>query len=427
MARETVVSDIEVLAIDEVIEVLAGHVLGSVIHAPLLVEAIGAKAEIGEDAFAHGDAAIAVDNPAGIAGFHQSPRDLFPFAGILAVDDVLENTSGVSHVEVFVQVAVVAPYAVVISCTGTGTAEDHLGIAFISEVMGGRDGLTVCIEVVRIPLKHLDDGHAGVGNMGRQVIFGQGIHVILGIAANRAGRASTLLDGVLFSDFAEVEHALVAAQSSNVDHAAGLLAGIDLAVRSLVPGDAGGTLPAVLGSNIFRPALCMAGHGMVVVAADEILDHVVGQETDFHGTGDLDSAGAADRDALALLATQQSADSAAAAVAEGSDDVGHGNEVLTGRTDGGHVEFRSVFLGQGCIGFERALAPDMGSIFDGDVFVFDLDVDRMIALAFHDHCVIAGILEGMSNVAAHVGINDGIAQGPAGKQGDIHTTGAGDT
>ena len=66
----------------------------------------------------------------------------------------------------------------------------------------------------------------------------------------------------------------------------------------------------------------------------------------------------------------------------------------------------------------------MGGVLDGDLLVVDLDVDRLVALAFHDHRVIAGILEGVRNVAAHVRVHDGIAFAPAGEAGDVHAAGA---
>ena len=281
------------------------------------------------------------------------------------------------------------------------------------------------ILVVGIPLQHLDDGHAGVGDVGGQIVFRQGVHVILGVAAHGAGGAAALLDGVLFGDLAKVEHALVAAQGRHVDLAAGLLAHVDGALGGLVPGDAGSALPAVVGGHVFRPALGVAGNGVVVVAAHQVLDHVVGQQAHLHGLGDLHRAGAAHHDGLDLLAAQQRADARAAAVAEGGDDVAHGHQVFTGGADGGHVEFGAVFLGQGGVGFKGALAPDVGGVLDGDLVVFDLDVHGLVALAFHDHGVIAGILEGVGDMAAHVGVHDGIALAPAGEQGDVHTAGAG--
>ena len=261
--------------------------------------------------------------------------------------------------------------------------------------------------------------------MGGQIVIRQGVHFVFGVAAHGAGGAAALLDGVLFGDLAKVEHALVAAQGRHVDLAAGLLAHVDRALGGFVPGDAGGTLPTVVGGHVLGPGLGMAGDGVVVVAAHQVLDHVVGKEPDFHRAGDLHGAGAADRDALDLLAAQQGADAGTAAVAEGGDDVGHGHQVLAGGADGGHVEFGAVLLRQGGVGLEGPLAPDVGGVLDGDVVVLDFDVHGLVADALDDHGVIAGILEGVGDMAAHVGVHDGIALGPAGQQGDVHAAGAG--
>ena len=163
---------------------------------------------------------------------------------------------------------------------------------------------------------------------------------------------------------------------------------------------------------------------MVVVAANQILDHVVGQELDLQRTGDLDSAGAADDQSLHLLGAEQSAQTGAAGVAEGGDHRGIRNQVLTSQADRSNVELRTRFLGQGSIGLEGALAPNMGSVLDGDLVIIDLDVDRLVALALNDHGVIARVLEGMRDVAAHVRIDDGVALGPAGQEGHIPTAGA---
>ena len=163
---------------------------------------------------------------------------------------------------------------------------------------------------------------------------------------------------------------------------------------------------------------------MVVVAADQILDHVVGQELDLQRTGDLDSAGAADDQSLHLLGAHQSAEASAAGVTKGGNHTAHRNHVLASETDGSNVKLVASRLGQGSIGLEGALAPNMGSVLDGDLVVVDLDVDRLIALAFQDQCVIASVLEGVRDMAAHVRIDDGEALGPAGQERDVHTAGA---
>ena len=69
----------------------------------------------------------------------------------------------------------------------------------------------------------------------------------------------------------------------------------------------------------------------------------------------------------------------------------------------------------------------MCGVFYSHFFVFNLNIDGFVALAFQDHGIIAGILEGVRDVAAHVCVHDGIALAPAGEQGYVHAPGTGDT
>ena len=66
----------------------------------------------------------------------------------------------------------------------------------------------------------------------------------------------------------------------------------------------------------------------------------------------------------------------------------------------------------------------MGGILNGDLIVVNLDVDRLVALAFQDHRVVASILESVRDVTAHMRVQNGMTLGPAGQQGDVHTAGA---
>ena len=164
---------------------------------------------------------------------------------------------------------------------------------------------------------------------------------------------------------------------------------------------------------------------MVVVAANQILDHVVAQQLHFQGTGNLHSARTTNYQSLDFLRTQHSAYATAAGVAEGGYHAAHGNQVFTSLADGRYVEFIAIGLGQGSVGFKGALAPYFGSIFDGYLLVVDLDIYGLIALTFHNQGVIAGIFEGVCNVTAHMSVHNGITLGPAGQAGDVHTSGAG--
>ena len=166
---------------------------------------------------------------------------------------------------------------------------------------------------------------------------------------------------------------------------------------------------------------------MVVVAADQILDHVVGEQAHLHRTGDLDRASTAADDRLELFAAQQRADAAAAGVAEAGDHAAHGHEIFARGTDGYDVELRAVLLGEGRVYLKRALAPDVGGVLEADFFVLNLQVDGLVALSLEDDRVIACVFEGVGEVAAHVRIDDGAALAEAGEERDVHASGAGHT
>ena len=262
--------------------------------------------------------------------------------------------------------------------------------------------------------------------MGGQIVVRQRIHLILGVAAHGAGGAAALLYGVLLCNVAEVKYALLTAHGCHMDLTGGLLASVHGAVGSLAPHNAGAALPAVLHrGGIFRPALGNGRHVVVVVTANQLLNHVVAQQTNFHGAGNLHRTGAAGDQRLQLLRAQHSAHAAAAGVAHGGDHAAHGHQIFTGLTDGHHVEGVAVFLGQRGVGLKGALAPHMGSVLDGHVVIVDLEVHGLVALSLDDHRVIAGILQRMGEVTADVRVHDGVALGPVAQEGDVHTAGAG--
>ena len=411
--RIAVVCDVGVGAGDLVIVVLAGGILAGVVKTPFLIHIVGALADYPPRALAGGNALVEFNRPARIAALHQIPRHLIP---LFLSHVLLENAVLVHTREIRLEVSVIAPHAVIVLRTGTGAAQNDLCIALVHEIM----------RKAAVNTRLTGNRDTGVGDVGRQVVIGQRIHLILGVAAHRAGGAAALLDGVFFRNLAEVENALIAAHCSDVDLAAGLLAGIDGAIGGLVPGDAGAALPAVLGGRgIFRPALRYRRHIMVVVAADEILDHVVGEQANLHRPRDLDRACAADSNCLELLAAQHGSHAGAAGIAEAGDHAAHGHEILARRADGANVKLRAAGLGNGRVRLKGALAPDVGGVLDRDLLVLDLEVDGLIALALDDDGVVAGVFERMRDMAAHVRVDDGIALAPAGEAGNIHAAGAG--
>ena len=370
----------------------------------------------GQVALAVSHAADELHLPAGVTG-------LFPCPGqgvVLFLADVLGGLL-TGHPQdpqqVTVQVAVVVPQAHVIDGMRPCQIDDHGAVALVLEV----------VDAVRVDAGAVQHGHTGVGVVGGQVVIGQRVYIILGVAADGAGGAAAVLHGVLRSGSAKIEVALEAAQSHLVDVVVGLLAGIHGAAGSLFPHTARCAGPAVLagGGAVLGPALGLCGDVVVVVAADEVAHHVVGQLQHLLGVGDLDAAGAADGQALQLLVAHGSAQTGAAGVAKAGVQGGVVHQILTGRADGSGLELTAVLLHHPLVGRERTLAPDVRSILEGDLVVLDAQVDGLCGDAGDDDAVPARILQHGANVAAHVGVDDGTALGPGGAEGDVHAAGAG--
>ena len=263
--------------------------------------------------------------------------------------------------------------------------------------------------------------------MGGQVVIGQRIHIVLSVAADGAGGAAAVLHGVLGSRSAKVEVALEATQSHLVDIVVGLLAGIHGAAGSLLPHTAGSAGPAVLagGGAVLCPALGLCGHVVVVVAADQVAHHVVGELQHLLGVSHLDAAGAADGQALQLLVAHGSAQTGTAGVAEAGVQGGVIHQVLTGGADGSRLELTAVLLHHPLVGSKGTLAPDLACVLQRDFAVLDAQVDGLFGDAADNDAVVTGILQHGADVAAHVCIDDGVALGPGRTEGHVHTAGAG--
>ena len=345
----------------------------------------GALGDDGQVALTVSHAADQLNLPAGIAS-------LLPLPGqrvVLSLADVLGGLFA-GHPQdpqqVAVQVAVVVPQAHIVHSMRPCQVDDHGAVAFVLEI----------VHAVRIDAGAVQHRHTGVG-------------------------------GVLRSRCAEVEVALEAAQSYLVDIVVGLLAGIHGAAGSLLPHTAGSAGPAVLagGGAVLCPALGLCGHIVVVVAADQVAHHVVGQLQHLLGVSHLDAAGAADGKTLQLLVAQRSAQPGAAGVAEAGVQGGVVHQILTGRADGSGLELAAVLLHHPLVGSKGALAPDLACVLQRDLVVLDAQVDGLFGDAAEHDAVVAGILQHGADVAAHVCVDDGVTLGPGGAEGHIHTAGAG--
>src|SRR5699024_5342337 len=119
------------------------------------------------------------------------------------------------------------------------------------------------------------------------------------------------------------------------------------------------------------------------------------------------------------------AQAGAGGVAEAGVHGGVVHQVLTGGADGSRLELAAGLLDQPLVGSKGALAPDSGCVLQRDLVVLNAQVDGGGGDTGDDDSVVAGILQHGADVAADVAVDDGLALGPGGTEGDVHAAGAG--
>ena len=157
---------------------------------------------------------------------------------------------------------------------------------------------------------------------------------------------------------------------------------------------------------------------MVVVGADDLSQHVVGQVGHLLRVGHVDGLATAHDERLQLLRAHDGGGSSAGGMVAGIDDAGVGQQVLAGRADGGHAEIGALLARERLGGGAGALAPHLIGGLDLNIVIVDLQINRFVGSALDDDGIPAGLLDGRTDHAAGVGVNNLMIGGIGGKGGD---------
>ncbi len=127
---------------------------------------------------------------------------------------------------------------------------------------------------------------------------------------------------------------------------------------------------------------------------------------------DAGPAGTPHRDGLEILRPHHRAEATAAGGVEGAvHDARIGDEVLPARPDHGHADaLVAQLLADGGLGILGQEPPQRSGITDGDLSVFDGEIDRLGGRALHDEDVVSGLLQLHSPVLARLAEGDAAAQ-----------------
>ena len=145
---------------------------------------------------------------------------------------------------------------------------------------------------------------------------------------------------------------------------------------------------------------------MVVVGADDLAQHVVGQVGQGLRILHVDRAVAFDNQRLKLLGAHDRAEAGAGGVVAGVHHDGVGQQVLAGRADGGHAGTHALGAVECLGGGAGAQAPHERRVLNLHVIVLDVEVDGLVGLALHDDGVVTGQLDAGADHAAAVGVDD---------------------
>ncbi len=92
-------------------------------------------------------------------------------------------------------------------------------------------------------------------------------------------------------------------------------------------------------------------------------------------------------------------------------DAGEGHEILSTGSDHGHTDpLVAELLPDRRLGLLGQQTPQCAGVADGDLVVFDEEIDRLVGLALHDEHVVARLLELGAPVFAGLAEGDPAAQ-----------------
>ena len=296
------------------------------------------------------------------------------------------------------------------------------------------DDVVVSLELLAEDALHVEErevGHARVAGdfIARRVLQRRDAQV--GVAVHRAAEAAVHLNGVLGRGHAVVLDRLEAAIPHRVE-----LVGLGLvAVALLAEGVArvdGAALgkaplaallrrPARAGVVVLGPRLLGGGHDVVVVRADDLRDHVVGELADLLGVGDVDGAGALGDDGLELLRAHDGAQAGTGRVVARVHHDGVGQQVLAGDADRADARLVRGEARQDVRRLAGAQAPRGRCVLDGDLVVLDVDEHGRVRGALDDDGVPPGELDARGQHAAAVRIDDHVVLRERGEERDVHT------
>ena len=207
-----------------------------------------------------------------------------------------------------------------------------------------------------------------------------------------------------------------AAIANRVDLARLRLAGFDRLALGVGPVKALASGPTGALVVVFSPFLLGGRHDMVVVGADDLAQHVVGQIGQGLRVFYVHGAVALDDERLEFLGAHDSAEASACGVVAGIHHAGIGEKVLACRADGcdaGGDALEAVQdLGRGA----GAKAPHHRAVLDLDLVILNVKVDRLVRLALDDDGIIASHLNLRAEHAAAVGVDNLIVGGVGGKE-----------
>ena len=303
-----------------------GHGVEPLHVVPALGPGVGAVGDVGELGVVLRDEGQQLGHEGGVVLLELGPVKAVVLAG---GQHALEHTARIAVGDIAVELRVVAPQAQVVDDRAHDLVPDQ-GVFRVVEHGGlvAQDGDHVLEGEV---------GHAGVArDLVAAVLLGRGdAHVR--IAVDGAAVAAVHLDGVLLCLGAVVLGGLHAAVAHGVKLTGLGLAGLDGAALCLGPVEALARGPAAALVVEFRPLLLGGGHHVVVVGADDVPQHVVGELGDLLRVLDVDRAGAPHDQGLHVLGAQHGGGAGAGGVVARVDDAGVGQQVLAGGADGGHA------------------------------------------------------------------------------------------
>lgn len=268
-------------------------------------------------------------------------------------------------------------------------------------------------------------GRAGVSRRGLAAQFSGALGAQVGVAVDGAAVAAVHLDGVLLGHLAQVVHRLHAAIAHRVQLARLRLARVDGSVFGHTPGQTATGGPA--GSLVveFGPFLLRLRNHVVVVGADDLAQHVVGQVGYGLRVLHVHAAVALHHQRLDVLRSHHRARAGAGGVVARVDDARVRKQVLAGGADGGHARLDAFLAAQHLGGLTGAHAPHEAGVLDLHLVVDDVQVYGVVGCTLQNHGVPAGQLDLRADHAAAVGVHHEVVLRERGQRADGGAAGQG--